>query len=507
MLAAAGLLTACGDSSAPAVAPTRPIEAVTPVGVVVVAGGGQSVLVDQQFATKPSVRVTDASGKSIAGVSVTFSVNAGGGLLTGAVQTTDANGIATVGGVTAGPTPTSNEIIATAGSISTVIVVEATWHQTLSVGRNAACAIGSQGTTQCWGDNTWTQLGASSSELGISALGYATTPVAPASLARITSLVSVTGDVHCAQMATADWRCWGRDVGHTSVASAPITITPTSPPSQVDWAMLSPAITSVCGLSRTFTVFCWGENQTGEFGTFTGRAAGVGPSQTPIPADGAMHFARLVEGWVSTCGLTTDGTAYCWGDNVNGQLGFGVADSVHAAPQRVATAEKFVQLSVGAKYTCGITVAHKALCWGRNTHGMLGDGTTTDRSVPTAVAGNISFTSIQTNAATIPSNLPASTPSSAQGEYEHTCALTADGTAYCWGWNGAGQLGDGSQTDRLTPTLVSTDQRFTAIDLGDASTCATRGARVWCWGGNARGQVGDGTTTTRLTPVPVVIAP
>ena len=87
----------------------------------------------------------------------------------------------------------------------------------------------------------------------------------------------------------------------------------------------------------------------------------------------------------------------------------------------------------------------------------------------------------------------------------HTCGLAAVGAAYCWGFNGHGELGDGTTTNRSTPTLVAGSVSFLAISSGDTHTCGLAAAgAAYCWGDNSTGQLGDGTTTNRLAPTPVI---
>jgi alpha-tubulin suppressor-like RCC1 family protein len=86
----------------------------------------------------------------------------------------------------------------------------------------------------------------------------------------------------------------------------------------------------------------------------------------------------------------------------------------------------------------------------------------------------------------------------------HACAVTTDQQAYCWGNNGAGELGDATVADRLTPVAVVGGLRFRQVSAGDEHTCGvTTDNLAYCWGFNFHGQVGDGTTTARSTPVPV----
>ena len=149
----------------------------------------------------------------------------------------------------------------------------------------------------------------------------------------------------------------------------------------------------------------------------------------------------------------------------------------------------FTAVSADGLYTCGLAAAGAASCWGTNGSGLLGDGTTTDRLTPGLVAGGVSFAAVSAGT-------------------QHTCGVTAAGAAYCWGANGSGQLGDGTNTtNRLTPVLVQAPAgvSFAAVTAGAVHTCGvTAAGTAYCWGRNVEGQLGDGTTTDRLTPVRVV---
>jgi uncharacterized repeat protein (TIGR01451 family) len=201
--------------------------------------------------------------------------------------------------------------------------------------------------------------------------------------------------------------------------------------------------------------------------------------------------AAIAGSWLHTCALK-GGQVYCWGRNHYGQLGDNTTTN-RITPTLVADGvmgnSGVTAVDAGAYHTCALK-GGQVYCWGYNGNGQLGDGTTTQRTTPTLVAngamGNSGVTAI------------------AVGGY-NTCALKG-GQVYCWGWNGYGQLGDGTTTYRTTPTLVADgamgNSGVTAVAAAGAGhTCALKGGRVYCWGRNDYGQLGDGTTTYRNTPV------
>jgi len=195
-----------------------------------------------------------------------------------------------------------------------------------------------------------------------------------------------------------------------------------------------------------------------------------------------LSFRRIAAGDRHACALTSENLAYCWGDNSLGQLGDGTTQH-RMAPVAVAGGHKFIQISGGYNYTCAVTPEFKAFCWGQNTYGKLGDGTTGTRLLPAAVQGNHSFRQIDA------------------GRF-HTCAVTTTNVAYCWGLNSNGRLGDGSTATRqLRPMPVVGDLKFRSISAGTDHTCAlTPTNRPFCWGRNNSGQLGDGTTVDKWAP-------
>jgi alpha-tubulin suppressor-like RCC1 family protein len=132
----------------------------------------------------------------------------------------------------------------------------------------------------------------------------------------------------------------------------------------------------------------------------------------------------------------------------------------------------FASVASSRTHSCALTPAGTAYCWGVNSSGELGDSSTTDRNLPTAVSGGLIFTSIAVGRST-------------------TCGLVADGSAFCWGANTAGQFGDGTTTTRMVPTPAAIGHKFTSIGFSDPAqlppyeVCGleTTGA-VFCWGRN-----------------------
>ena len=234
-----------------------------------------------------------------------------------------------------------------------------------------------------------------------------------------------------------------------------------------------------CGVTSDNSVFCWGQN-----GGRLGDSALLSVDG-PVAAVGGQHFDQVGSGVAHTCGLVVSGEAYCWGSNFYGQLGqTGIATSTFPVP--VQGALTFRALSVGQYHTCGLTVDSLAYCWGSGDHGELGDGVASSSSAPVLVSGNLKFGLLSAGGA-------------------HTCGLTATGAAYCWGANDDGRLGDSTLTSRSAPTLVIGGHSFVAISAGGYHTCALdAGDAAYCWGYGGTGQIGiDSASDNNLGPVAV----
>jgi alpha-tubulin suppressor-like RCC1 family protein len=230
-----------------------------------------------------------------------------------------------------------------------------------------------------------------------------------------------------------------------------------------------------CGVALDQSAWCWGLPYLGD-----GSVAG---SLTPVRVTGGLAFRQISTDDSHTCGVATDFRAYCWGSNGHGGLGDGTV-SDRRQPTLVAGGHRFYQVNAGDEFTCGVSYPDRAgYCWGRNGVGQLGDGTLIERHTPRRVLGNLTFGHVSAGA-------------------NYACAVTTGDRAYCWGSDQFGQLGDndGAQP-HSRPVAVAGGLTFSGLEAGSAHTCAVTTAGVaYCWGFGGLGQLGNGKLINRFTP-------
>ncbi len=439
--------------------------------IVISSGDGQAARPGATVAIAPSVLVTRADGSPWPGVSVSFAVTGGGGAVTAPTQITGVNGIATVGGWTLGATLGANSLTATAaapGLAGNPVSINALSMdiQTISGGGgNHTCAIASNGKTYCWGENNWGQLGD----------GSAIDRHQPTPLLNDPGLASLAATMFstCGLTPRGQAFCWGSG----AYLSYPWSPTPVG--GALRFVTLNPGTFSVCGLGTDGVGYCWGANYNGQLGDGT-----TTPRSTPTAVAGGLHFINLVVGDKHGCGVTTTGEAWCWGTNQYGTLGDGTTTD-HYLPAPVATTERFTMLSLGNWHSCGLNTAGEAFCWGVNG---LGNGTGATELQPARVVGGHTFTTLTSGAA-------------------FTCGLTPSGAVYCWGMATKGELGIGPTMaiSIESPVPAIGGLLFQRIAVGWEHSCGlTASGTAYCWGDNDNGQVGDGTTITRWAPTPVL---
>ncbi len=248
------------------------------------------------------------------------------------------------------------------------------------------------------------------------------------------------------------------------------------------WRKLAAGGQHACGISRDATAYCWGSQAGGKLGD---GVACIGCS-VPVPVEvlGGHIFVTIRAGGGSTCGLTAEGKAWCWGSNDQGLLGEGNPPwrGFRAVPVPVAGEHTFMDLALGGYHACGLTLSGKAFCWGSNAQGQLGDGTFSSSGVPVEVSGARQWTRI------LPGRL-------------HTCGVSPEDVLYCWGRNEHGQYGNGTTTESAVPLRVGPTPRFMrAIAGGDHMCSLDILGRAECWGRGDYGQLGNGRLGDRLRP-------
>ena len=439
-----------------------------------IVGGPSPVEATRQFAV--AVRVSDAYGNSVTNVatnSVTLSLisNPGGATLGGTLTVPMLSGVASFANLTLDRPGAGYALQARSGDLTGSInldVWNANAFAAVSAGGAHTCALTRDGYAYCWGANSSGQVGVGT------VIDYAS----PVLVASLVTAVSAGGSHSCA-VATGRLYCWGlNDEGQLGDGSRTTRLSPTATAAivfTVDGVITGGSHT--CGSYNDPWDFgdstvCWGSDVQGQLG----HDFGNGP-----------YVFALVAGGSHTCGIDFGSlpALHCWGSNANGQLGVGTSNQPSYTPIRVAPLFGGM-VSAGRSHTCaGLTVGSNSglFCWGLNDDGQLGDGTTSQRTIPTLVSGG-PFSSVTAGGA-------------------HTCALTSAGTAYCWGGNDHGQIGDGTTTRRTSPVLVAGGLTFVSLSAGGSHTCGVTVGGMYCWGANGNGQLGNGTTSDSAVPVRV----
>lgn len=487
--------------------------------VIVLAGYDQTAEVLTQLPEMLVVRVRDQRGEPMGGIDVVWEVETGGGTIDPGHTTTDGRGEAraewTLGSAVGKQTSRANvsgaftTFAATAiPSVSTIeiggLTTQLMVNQALPFRATLRDGDGNEiiGRPVVW--SSASDLVATVSPEGIVRGGVPgvteITAVAGGKTGRVTVSVhqpfialDAGGNFTCGLRTGGAAYCWGVNVdgqlgtGNTVSTSLPVLVTGGHVYTSISSNQHS------CALTNASLVYCWGNNHWGEVGDGTR----TGKTLTPSLVLDRTFLSVTGNGQLHSCGYGVDGTVYCWGLNGQGQLGSVLTVPNSVVPVGVAGSENYfftsvssgVNLTAGRNHTCARSASGGVYCWGGNEFGQLGDGTTTDHSSPAPVSlAGVLFSSVI-----------------AGSEYK-TCALATSGTAYCWGNNAAGQLGNGNDVSQTAPVAVSGGLSFASLSPGWAHTCGvTPDGAVYCWGGNYAGQIGDGTTMNRFTPVRVLL--
>lgn len=267
------------------------------------------------------------------------------------------------------------------------------------------------------------------------------------------------------------------------------TLSRSSPVSVVggftDWVQVAPARlgSSTVAIRSNGTLWAWGNNAFGQLGDGTS----VSKSSPVSVIGGFVDWLDVSNGTGHVLGLRSNGTLWSWGGGFYGKLGDGTTVSRSSPVSVVGGFTDWVQASASTNHSAAVRANGTIWAWGVNTDGQLGDNSTTNKSSPVSVVGGYSdWVQVATGTS-------------------HTVGVRSNGTAWAWGNNSAGQLGDGTNTGSSSP--VSVVGGFTSWSQVSAGNAITSGllsdGTAWAWGANATGQLGDNTTVSKSSPVSV----
>ena len=382
----------------------------------------------------------------------------------------------------------------------------------VSSGGVHSCAIQTDHSLWCWGDNAFGSTGVGL-EAGVEIL-------APVRVGEERwNEVSAGGGHTCALREDATLWCWGNNA---AAALGDATHETRDTPVQIGvetWRAVSAGEVSTCGVRTDGSLWCWGANWGGQVGDGT-----RGERVTPTLIDGTRAFRSVSVGLGHACAVTEGtGHLWCWGT-----IG-SATEPFTLVPKRLHPEQPWARVVAGAGFTCGLS-GGRVLCWGDdNSLGQLGDGTQSSRPDPQIIASDRTdwillagrshtMCAIAGDGTTAcwgenrrgqigsdtaqplqlePHVLPAPWNAIAPGTM-HACAIDLERRLWCAGANGVGSRGDGTGGSQLVPQEL--DGTWSALETGATHTCGLRNGQLLCWGDNAWGQLGDGTILSRQVP-------
>lgn len=363
-------------------------------------------------------------------------------------------------------TATVNVAAATSGTTLPVVL------SALSTADLHACGLTTAGAAYCWGSNGNGALGD----------GTGTDRLSPVAVGGGLTFASISTDknLSCGIVADGTLYCWGAG------AQLGQHLTPTSVAPGMTFASISVNSNHTCGVTTDGSAYCLGTNGNGSLGTGQSQGA-LAASTTFLPVAGGLHWKQVAAANGSTCGITTDGALYCWGNISNYNSGVGAVAS-SASPYLISSAVVYASMDrrIDSHTVCGLDAAGAVYCIGSITS-EFGAAASPNFQTPQRVGGTKTF-------------------KLATHYSDNICGVGSDDLLYCWGSNGVGQLGQGTSiTSSTTPLVVLAAKTFSTVDLNDeGSACAVAvDGTGYCWGYNFYGQIGDGTKLNRNTPTAV----
>jgi len=363
----------------------------------------------------------------------------------------------------------------------------------VATGRSHTCALTAipTGGVKCWGRNDYGQLGD----------GTITDRDAPTQVSTLTSGVSsiVAGLGHTCALIAANGgvKCWGSNStgalgdGTWTTRSAPVSVRDSFGDPLIGATAISAGGDHTCAILSNGSSYCWGYNLNGQLGIGSNSITNV----PTLVMGSSSDTSRISGGTFHSCLIQSSSQSIkCFGENSSGQLGNGGGSgSSSNIPVSVFGPARGFEVVAGYLHACGIQTDSKVYCWGDNTDGQIGDGGNGSSPVPKLVVN------LGTDVAMI-------TAGGGLGASGHTCAIHgSNGDVSCWGSGLSGQLGNALGTNSNLPVSVNGITNVIDLSAGGQHTCAVDNAcNVTCWGLNGTFQIGDGTTTNRLSPVTVM---
>jgi alpha-tubulin suppressor-like RCC1 family protein len=373
----------------------------------------------------------------------------------------------------------------------------------VSAGWDHACADLKDGRVACWGADEYGDLGDGSFTGPEQCLYFADMcSWAPEPVEGITDAIGVAAGEQqsCALLSGGEVECWGE------AAEIENTATPVPIAGVTKATAITVGRDFGCALIAGGSVECWGYNSDGDLGDggsewsindTTGAA-------TSVKVHGITDAIAISAGLYHVCAVLADGNVDCWGSNSDGQLGDGTYtgpeecgdEACSTTPVAVEGITDAITVGVGEHQSCAVLASGEVYCWGENSWGQLGDGTSTGPQE--CYYARCSMTPVKVE------NLSGATAVS--GGDAHTCATLLIGSVECWGSGGSGQLGAGpSIFNSDTPVPVSGIVDAETISLGSEFSCALlSGGEIDCWGDNLRGELGGHKSEeASYVPLPV----
>jgi Alpha-tubulin suppressor and related RCC1 domain-containing proteins len=357
--------------------------------------------------------------------------------------------------------------------------------RSIASGYGHSCAVSGRGNVWCWGYNLRGQLG----------IGATTDELEPQRVVIDGRVIQVSlGSVFsCALTSAGNVFCWGfnghGELGNQTNASSSVPVRVALP--NRAFRQLAVGVSHACAIDDRDRLWCWGDNVEGQLGDGT-----IISRSTPFRVLGVPGpITSVGAGIRHTCAIGRQGRVWCWGSNFRGQVGDGTTTN-RRSPVEVPAMGRFnIAVAPGGHSTCAINRRNFLSCWGANDTGQLGNGTFDTAHLPQRVTLSERFRSVSVGA------------SSVTGTWVTVCGVTRFGDSYCWGNNNAGQLGIGQTEVATLPqqvTALGADVRGFSVAHNGENTCAINAAGIaFCWGDNSFGQLGDGTETNASLPVRV----